>query len=102
MSYEWNIFLPRFLGKKVDAWPESYIGDLSLTLEQIQSDLNKGKIIFHEGLKLLNDEALMETIQFFNRLTTREYALMQILAEVVHRGGQLAHARGCIKRNHIG
>lgn len=102
LAYEWNIFLPRFLGREVEAWPESYVGDPSLTLERIQRDLDKGRAIFDKGLKSLTPEVLKEEIQFFSRRTTREYALMQVLAEVIHHGGQLAHARGCMKRQRGG
>lgn len=102
LAYEWNIFLPRFLGRDVEAWPESYVGDPSLTLERIQRDLDKGRAIFDEGLKFLTPEALGEEIQFFSRRTTREYALIQVLAEVIHHGGQLAHARGCMERQRGG
>jgi hypothetical protein len=68
----------------------------------IQRDLDKGRSLFVKGLKSLTPEVLEEEIQFFSRQTTREYALMQVLAEVIHHGGQLAHARGCMKRQRVG
>ena len=80
-----------------EGWPRDYVDNQGYSLEKIKADIKKSREQFMAALEGVTEEKLAEEIDFGGP-KPREYAVMFIISEVVHHGGQLAHAVGTIKR----
>jgi len=84
-----------------EGWPRDYVGNPDYSLEKIKADLERGGEQFMEALDGVTEEKLAEEVDFGDS-RPREYAVMFVVSEVIHHGGQLAHAVGTLKRQREG
>ena len=102
LSNELYVYIPKILKGDTDyypeGWPEDYTGNMSLSLEEILGNLEKGKKKLMKSLDKTTDEILAKEMEWFwGKLPRSEY-LNLMVSEIVHHGGQIAAILGVEKR----
>jgi len=102
LSQQWNVGIPRVLkgdpAYKPEDWPEEYVGNKSLSLEKLMSDIEKGKNTVMKGLEKLSPEDLEADIPLWGGTKKRQSGLLTYLSEVLHHEGQIIYLKGTINR----
>ena len=103
LSQQWNVGIPRILKGdpeyKPEDWPEDYVGKESYSLEEIMSDLKKGRNTVLNGLEELTSVELeAESIPLWAGTMKIQVYLLAYLTEIFHHSGQIAYLRGAIER----
>ena len=102
LSQEWNVGIPRILkgdpGYKPEGWPEDYVGNQSLSLEKILSDIGKGKDAVMDGLGRLSSADLEAEIPMWGGTRKRQFGVLMYLSEILHHEGQIIYLKGAIGR----
>jgi hypothetical protein len=102
LSQQWNVGFQRtFKGDnsyKPRGWPDDYVGNKSVTLARLLTDLTKGRAIVLEELGKLSPSDLSVDIQSPSGLVKRYDRLMRHISEIIHHEGQIAYIRGAIER----
>ena len=78
---------------KPGGWDDDY-EEQPHSLDELLSDLERAHMIISEGLSETCDEELAAPLTIWGRETDGKSLLFQLLAELIHRKGQIAMLRG--------